>query len=57
MDSEPRGLCLIFNIANFDKGAFPLEPRPGADKDTGQLCTFSSSIFTAKRKCIVQYTI
>jgi len=36
MDSDPRGLCLIINITNFDKGDIPLNPRSGATKDVGQ---------------------
>lgn len=37
MDSEPRGLCLIINIRQFEKAPVPLAPRPGADKDAEML--------------------
>jgi len=57
MNSEPRGRCLIINIANFDKGEIPLQPRPGADKDAGQFCTFSSSIFSARHMYSAVYAM
>ena len=57
MNSEPRGRCLIINIANFDKGDIPLQPRPGADKDAGQFCTFSSSIFSARHMYSAVYAM
>jgi len=42
MDSEPRGRCLIINMMTFSKGEpqFPLNPRPGADKDVGEFSVF-----------------
>jgi len=47
MTSEPRGYCLIINMANFDKGPDPLPPRTGADKDVGQFCVFLPVLFLA----------
>jgi len=36
MDRRPRGLCLIVNIANFDKGHRHLKARTGAERDGGK---------------------
>jgi len=33
MDSNPRGICLIINMATFEKGHQHLTPRRGADND------------------------
>jgi len=53
MNSDPRGQCLIINIRNFDKADAPLNPRPGAETDAGQLCTVH---VLSCNFVIVQYT-
>ena len=49
MNSDVRGLCLIINITNFDKGDIPLHPRSGATKDVGQFHVFLPVCFVVFR--------